>query len=176
MSVQRESSLLASSLLSRALLASERLGSKGAHGVRALLAVDHDGEAFVVVQLGASVAGGLLGGGGGGIPLGLEALSLPGLGDHATLGAALDVEHELGEGEPAEGVEHTGHVGAVNEDGPVVGPVDDHDELAVVLAKVNISNSARLHVSSNGLKESQLAHFAKIRRPLVRCQPAVQGG
>lgn len=158
-SVKRDCSLflcLFDGLLDGALLlASELLRNEGTHGVGALLAVDHDGEALVVVQLGASVTGSLFLGGDGLVPLLLETLGLPGLHDVAGAGATLNTELELGESETAERVEHAGHVGTNHQHSLVIAPVNDHDQLAVVLAKVNISDSASLNVSSNGLKGSQ---------------------
>ena len=64
-------------------------------------------------------------------------------------------QSELGESESADGVKNTREVLAVNEHLVGIAPVDNDDQLSVILSKVNKSNSASLNVVSKDLKICQ---------------------
>ena len=118
------------------------------HGEASSLSVDHDGEALHVGEAGASVESGHLLGDGSGVPLLLQAESLGGLEDGGGSGTAEHVQLQLGEGESSQGVQHAGEVLAIHQHAVLVSNIDDHDELAVVLAEVHVGNSAGFHESS----------------------------
>ena len=134
-------------------LASRSVAGELAHGKGSSLSVDHDAEALEIVETGAFLGLLHLESGRASSELLGELELLGGLGDSGGSGTTEETgDDELGHGESAHGVEAAGEAFTINENLFGVDPVDNDDELAVILTKVNKSGSASLHKVSKDLK------------------------
>ena len=116
------------------------------------LSVDHDGESLEVTQVGAGFSLGHLLGNGKSIETLLDIGGTPSLNDVASAGSSVEVGDDLGESQSSQRVDHSGEVGSINEDPVLVGNIYDHDNLAIILSKVNECDSAGFDESSIDLK------------------------
>ena len=129
----------------------------------ASLSVDHNGEAFVIGEVGTSGKSlELLGSGELGVFLGDVGL-LVSFSDSAGSGSSEDINSELGKSKTVHGVLNALEAGAVNEDGLLVADVNDDASLAVIFTVGNSADSADLNEVSVNL-EGKIGVLERLKR------------